>query len=261
MPNCILSRYSLLAGQRAYELVFVSTRRARALAGGVRSVRRRRDVTDMSRAYVSRRRALFALPVAVSTLLCACGATQLTVQVEPPPEAARSGFHVVLASTQDRCPLGQSALTDAAGRVQVTHKDCGPMQLMVGARGYEPSRQLLDTCRVKQVNVEMHSAAPVKLPTDECSRAALRVVEAWLSAEPAELQKVLLRSDDVELYLRGGDQPTPWQLDIHKTERHRSQCSVFLRLFYESGCVEPWRLELQRHRGRWLAKDLQRLTP
>jgi hypothetical protein len=183
---------------------------------------------------------IFAL-AAVSGMT-ACAGTRLTVQVDP----ARAGFRALLMPLDERCALGGSEVTDQSGRLLITKEYCGKLQLVVGARGYNASRRVVDTCDTQLVRVELQPSAPVAYPADVCSVAAQRALQAWLSKDSSALRAMLINPEDLAMYQRQSYEPAPWQHTIDKTEDQGAECVVHARLFYEAGCEEPVRVDLLR---------------
>ena len=78
--------------------------------------------------------------------------------------------------------------------IQVTERYCDKLQLVVAAPGYETHRRVVDICNTRFADVEMHKAKPVTNPTDDCTVAAIRVMQIWLSRDPDALRNELVDS-------------------------------------------------------------------
>jgi len=198
------------------------------------------------------------LMLAAVSCVIACAGTRMTVRVEPPKNASKAGFYAAVGSLGDRCvPAGPLDRTDETGTTVVQEEFCGKLQLVVAAPNYQTERKVLDTCSTKFVQVDVHPAKPIMNPSDECSVAAMRVMQIWLSDDADALRKELVEPNDLPLYLREGQQLNPWRLTYEPPPPHGDECSVRVNLFYDAGCEATVRVDLLHMGDAWRLRGIQ----
>lgn len=73
--------------------------------------------------------------------------------------------------------------------------------------------------------VDVQPATPITNPNDECSTAAMRVMQIWLSDDADALRQELVDRNDLPLYLRE-DQLKPWRLVYAPMSTNREDAEV-----------------------------------
>jgi hypothetical protein len=197
------------------------------------------------------------LVLAAVSGMVACAGTRMTVRVEPPKNTSKAGFYAAIGSPGDRCvPAGHLDMTDETGTTVVQEEFCGKLQLVVAAPNYQTERKVLDTCNTKFVQVDVHPAAPITDPSDECSTAAMRVMQMWLSEDADALRQELVDPNDLPLYIREG-QLKPWRLVYEPSPPHGDECAVHVSIFYDAGCEAAVRVDLLRVGDAWRLRGIQ----
>lgn len=206
------------------------------------------------------------LPVAASWVVLgalSCQGTHLGLIVRAPGEKdASADVRLVL---DERTACDGSALfaghTNAKGELHVVTEACGRARLIVSRRGKRTVEQLVDTCDVHGLEVVLWPAPPPRPPADPCAETAHQFLQAWIHRDDAAARALWAGPKDFASIALDASYVAPWAIDIAPSNVEGSVCNVETRHFYEQGCDETWRVDLEQLPEGWRVRGIERTEP
>jgi hypothetical protein len=192
-----------------------------------------------------------------------CQGTHLGVMVRAPGEKdVHANVRLVL---DERTACDGTHLfagrTNAEGELHVVTEACGRTRLIVSRRGKRTVEQLVDTCEQHGIEVVLWPAQPARPPVDACAEAALQFLRAWLERDELAARALWAGPKDFASIASDASYLEPWSIDVAPSQLQGQLCSVETRHFYEQGCDETWRVDLEQLPEGWRVRALDRTDP
>jgi hypothetical protein len=148
--------------------------------------------------------------------------------------------------------------TNAEGELHVVTEACGRARLIVSRRGKRTVEQLIDTCDQHGIEVLLWPAPPPRPAADPCAQTAHEFLQAWIRRDEVAARALWAGLKDFASIALDASHVEPWAIDVAPSDLKGSACSVETRHFYERGCDETWRVELEQLPEGWRVRALER---
>jgi hypothetical protein len=196
----------------------------------------------------------------LSRALASCQSTQLSLKVRTPGAADASARVRIVRTEGSPCTAGLlfAGSMDTSGNLAVHTPACGPMRLIVSRRGSRTVQREVDSCDVRGLEVVLWPALPAREPADACAQTARRFLQAWVHLDEPAARAQWAGPKDFASVALDDSHVAPGTVDVAAGAIDGAKCRVESRHFYENGCEETWRVELERLPEGWRVRALDR---
>lgn len=192
-----------------------------------------------------------------------CQTTRLGLKVRTPGSDDATAQVRLVMPEGSACGAGLlfGGSTDANGILSIRTKACGNVRLIVSRRGHRTVEQPIDTCDVHGLEIVLWPAPPPRPPDDPCAETAHEFLQAWIRRDEATARALWAGPKDFASVALDPSYVEPWSIDVAPGHVNGALCSVETRHFYEHGCDETWRVDLEQLPEGWRVRGLERTEP
>jgi hypothetical protein len=197
--------------------------------------------------------------ISLALSLSGCKTTDLGLHIRTPHSADATAHVRMMLAEGSGCDAGLlfTGSTDRSGNLHIHTKACGDVRLVVSRRGSRSVQREIDTCDVHGLEVVLWPAPPPRVPDEACAQTAHQFLEAWIRRDDTAARALWAGPKDYASVARGAAHVEPWSVDVAPSNIEGQRCSVETRHFYEHGCDETWRVELEQLPEGWRVRGLE----